>query len=226
MKETLGTYYGQLPDGRVLIASALPDMADGQEVRMLWTDSEMISADQRKKIFAIVAEIAEWSGHDPEYVRRNLTADFLRENIERLQLSALSLAVSGNCDKGTASLFIDTLINFCLENDVPTREPLQNYADDLGKYTYAALLHKRCVICGRKSDLHHVDSVGMGFDRREKPQVGALVLPLCREHHQQWHSIGGMAFDRLYHVQPVRLDKRLAIVYGLTKAAQRPGEYR
>lgn len=219
MTTTYGTYYDTLPDGRVLIASHVPDGADETEVRMLWQDKEEITADQRKKIFAINAEIALWSASDPEYVRKNLTADFLRANIERLQMSALSLAISGNCDKGTASLFIEYLINFCLENNVPTSRPLREYADDLERYTYAALLHKRCLICGRKADIHHVDAVGMGYNRNTKPQIGALVMPLCREHHSEWHTIGRTAFEERYHAVPVPMDKRIAGKYNISGKA-------
>lgn len=219
MTTTTGNYYDTLPDGRVLIVSNMPEGADGTEVRLLWQDQDEITADQRKKIFAIVAEIAQWSAHDPEYVRKNLTADFLRANIERLQLSALSLAISGNCDKGTASLFIDYLISFCLENAVPTSRPLQEYADDLERYTYSALLHRRCLICGKKADLHHCDQVGMGYNRNTKPQLGALVMPLCRVHHSEWHTIGRTAFENRYHAVPVPMDKRIAGKYNISGRA-------
>lgn len=219
MQTTYGTYYDTLPDGRVLIFSPMPEGADETDVRLLWQDQDEITADQRKKIFAICGEIAQWSAHDPEYVRKNLTADFLRSNIEQLQLSALSLAISGNCDKGTASLFIDYLISFCLENAVPTSRPLQEYADDLERYTYAALLHKRCVICGKKADLHHVSQIGAGYNRETKPQLGALVMPLCREHHGEYHSIGRTAFQDKYHAVPVPMDKRIAGKYNISGRA-------
>lgn len=219
MQTTYGTYYDTLPDGRVLIASPLPDGADIQEVRLLWQDQEEITADQRKKIFAICGEISQWSAHDPEYVRKNLTSDFLRANIERLQMSALSLAISGNCDKGTASLFITFLVEFCLENSVPTSRPLQEYADDLERYTYSALLHKRCLICGRKADLHHCTQIGAGYNRNTKPQLGALVMPLCREHHSEWHTIGRTAFENKYHAVPVQMDKRIAGKYHISGKA-------
>lgn len=222
MKITDGKYYSILPDGRALIATPMPDNVN-EEVRVFWPDRDEISADQRKKIFAINAEIAVWSANDPEYTRKNLTADFLRQNIERLQMSSLSLATSGNCDKGTASLFIDFLINFCLDNQVPTSRPLMEYTDDLDRYTYAALMHKRCLICGRKADLHHVDAVGMGFNRDTKPQLGALVMPLCREHHSEYHTIGGTAFGDKYHVKAVPMDKKIAARYRITGRAATEG---
>lgn len=214
MKESAGTLYSILPDGRALIAAPMPENVQ-DTVRVLWPDTEEITPEQRRKIFAIVGEIACWSGYAPEDARKGLTVDFLRKNIERLQTSAISLAMGGGCDKGTASLFIDYLISFCLESNVPTARPLSEYADDLERYTYAALMHKRCLVCGKKADLHHVDAVGMGYDRRTKPQLGAMVMPLCREHHGEYHSIGGTAFGEKYHTVPVAMDERIAKKYGI-----------
>ena len=96
---------------------------------------------------------------------------------------------------------------------------VQEYADDLEKYTYSALLHKRCIICGKKADLHHVDQISMGYSRETKPQLGARVLPLCRVHHTEYHTIGGTAFGEKYHVVPVTLDRRLAQKYNITGRA-------
>ena len=222
MTTTYGSYYDTLPDGRVLIASPLPSGADETEVRLLWQDQDMMTAEQRKKVFALCGEIAIWSTgsrDEADDIRKLLQADFLRANIERLQMSSISLAASGNCDKGTGSMLIDYLINFCLENSVPTSQPLLEYADDLDAYTYSSLLHRRCLICGRKADIHHVDQVGMGYDRTTKPQLGALVMPLCREHHSEYHSIGRTAFEERYHAKPVPLTKQVAGKYRITGKA-------
>lgn len=219
MTEAVGRYYGDLPDGKILLAVTLPDGADETEARVLFQDREEISAEQRRKIFAIIAEIANWSAHDPEYLRKSLTKDFLMEKREQLWLSIISLANGGGCDKGTASLFIEYLIDFCLENDVPTSRPLQEYADDLEKYTYSALLQKRCIVCGRKADLHHVDRIGAGYNRNTKPQIGARAMPLCRIHHGEVDTLGQTAFDEKYHVVAVPIDKRIAAKYGISGKA-------
>lgn len=219
MTEATGRYYGDLPGGQILLAVTLPDGADADEARVLFNDQEEITPVQRKKIFAIVRDIADSQLEDRELTRKTLTADFLRKNIDQLQLSALSLAITGNCDKGTASLFIDYLISTCMEFNVQTKEPLQAYADDLERYTYTALLHKRCLICGKKADLHHVSAIGIGYNRETKPQLGALVMPLCRVHHTEYHTIGGTEFREKYHVSPVPMDKKIAQRYKISGKA-------
>lgn len=220
MTESSGTYYSTLPDGRVLLACTLPDGADETEARVLWQDREEISAEQRRKIFAIVRDIADSQFEDREWTRKTLTTDFLRKNIEQLQLSALSLAVTGNCDRGTASLFIDYLINVCMEFNVQTKKPLQEYTDDLERYTYSALMQKRCIICGRKAEIHHCEGshVGMGRNRKEMIHLGALLMPLCRVHHDECHNIGQTAFDEKYHVKGVIADKKICRKVGLKYA--------
>ena len=139
-----------------------------------------------------------------------------------MQMETISLAMGGGCDKGTASLLIDFLINIVLEYGIPTKVPLTELADDLERYTYAALLHKKCVVCGRRADLHHAEGsmIGMGYNRNEKPQIGAMVMPLCREHHTEYHTIGATAFDSKYHTVAVQMDRRIADKYGLTKKAK------
>lgn len=219
MKESTGTLYGMLPDGRALIAAPLPEAVQ-DTVRVLWPDSEEITPEQRRKIFAINGEIAAWQGDDPEHTRSALLSKFLLSVISDWQMDTISLARGNGCDKGMASRIIDFLISFCLENDVPTKQPLMELADDLEHYTYAALMNKRCLICGGKADLHHVDAVGMGYNRREKPQLGAKVMPLCRIHHTEYHSIGGTAFDAKYHTVAVAMDEKIAKKYNLTKKAK------
>ena len=218
MKESAGRLYSILPDGRALIAAPMPENVQ-DDVRVLWPDREEITPEQRRKIFAINGEIAAWQGDNPEHTRSALLSKFLLTVIGEWQMGTISLASGNGCDKGMASRIIDFLITFCLENDVPTKQPLMELADDLGRYTYAALMNKKCLICGGKADLHHVDAIGMGFNRREKPQLGAMVMPLCRVHHTEYHSIGGTAFDAKYHTVAVSMDERIAKKYGVTGRA-------
>lgn len=79
------------------------------------------------------------------------------------------------------------------------------------------LLHKKCCVCGTKAELHHVTAIGMGRDRTEVFQIGIPVLPLCRKHHTEWHTLGNNTFNAKYHVEPFKLTKEIAKKYNLTK---------
>lgn len=190
------------------------------DVSVVWHDARRISDEQRRKAYALVGEIAAWAGYmsrERETVNQHMKQRFLMAQAEEYQRQLFSLA---DCDMTRAREYITFLIDFCLAEDVPTRVPLMELADDLERYTYSCLIHKRCVVCGKKADLHHVDQIGMGYNRREKPQLGALALPLCREHHGVYHDQGRTAFQNLYHVVPVPIDQRIAKVYELSKAAK------
>lgn len=219
MKTTDGKVAQVLPGGQAMIVTALPEDVD-DEVRVFWPDKDEITPEQRRKIFAINGEIAAWSGDDPESVRKTLVSDFLLKKRQDIQMRTLSLASGGGCDKGTASLLIDFLINLVLEYGIPTKQPLMEYADDLEKYTYAALMNKKCLVCGKKADTHHCEGsmVGMGRNRKTMVHVGLELMPLCRAHHDECHRIGQKTFDEKYHVKGVIADEKLCKRLGLKYA--------
>ena len=65
----------------------------------------------------------------------------------------------------TAKSFINYLIEFCFHWSVPTKDSLLNQTDDISKYLYLCLANRRCAICNKPAEVHHVDRIGMGRDR-------------------------------------------------------------
>jgi hypothetical protein len=169
------------------------------EVRLL--DGREITGIQRRKIFAIIRDISLWSGHDPEYLRQYLTWDF----VGRMEINPFSLS---NVDMTTARIFIDYLIGFCFDHSVPTKDSLLFQTDDIGKYLYLCLEHRRCAVCNQHADVHHVDAVGIGRDRIRICHVGMKAIALCRQHHEEAHVRGREFFD-YYHIFGIPLDKYL-----------------
>lgn len=174
-------------------------------------DERHISADQRKKAYVLISYIAAWWGYTPlEAMKEMLKLMFVGEAETLRRTFSLS-----NCDVTTARLFITYLIDFCLLHGVDVGEPLYQLSEDIPRYVWACLMNKRCAVCGRKAELHHVDAVGMGRNRKEICHIGMRALPLCREHHTEIHSIGQEDFLRRYIIEPVRIDERIAKVYRL-----------
>jgi len=85
----------------------------------------------------------------------------------------------------------------------------------IAKYVYKCLEKKVCCICGAKSDLHPVDRIGMGRDRRKINHIRLRAEPLCRIHHQEVDDIGQPAFDEKYFVCSVKIDEHIAKIYNL-----------
>lgn len=199
--------------GGVMVATTRPDVPNlSDDVDVIWHDIRRISPEQRRKAYALMGEISAWSGDTPENVKAALKMDFRLKALESMEKRLFSLS---DCDMTTARLFITYLIDFALENDVPSSRPLAEYADDIERYVYACAANKKCAVCGRKAELHNVDRVGMGRDRREICHIGMQALPLCREHHQEAHQHGDKALLEKYHLVTVTIYERIAKANGL-----------
>lgn len=172
-----------------------------QTVEIRINDGRTISAQQRRKIFAIIRDISIWSGHEPEYLRGMLTWDFCSKS----EAEAFSLS---DVDMTTARRFIDYLIDFCFSNGVPTKESLLTRTDDIGKYLYLCLEHRRCAVCNAPAEVHHVDRIGMGRDREQIIHLGLRAVALCPTHHEEAHR-GEKAFFAKYHIYGIPLDAHL-----------------
>jgi hypothetical protein len=185
-----------------------------REVQIGLSDGRYISAEQRRKAYALMNEISEWMGELPEFVKRLMKLEFITNRLQSLQKQIFSLA---DCDMTTAREFITYLIDFILEHDVPTSRPLYELCDDINKYVYACLMTKKCVICGKKADLHHFDAIGMGRNRADVYQIGMRVISLCREHHGIAHTKGRSWITEDMHLIAIPLTAEIGKKYGLTK---------
>jgi hypothetical protein len=208
---TAGIAY-ETPKGCVVRTTrpAVEHLSD--EVRVFWADNRCISAEQRRKAWALMTEIAAYQGQDKEDVYREQSAAFSIKNFESLQGHLFHLSTATVSE---ARDFINLLIEIIIEYGIPTKEPLYGLCDDLERYTYACLMNKKCAVCGRKTELHHVDHVSMGYNRKEINHIGMRCLPLCREHHMEAHNIGQIAFDAKYHLEPIAIDEKIAQKYRL-----------
>ena len=213
---TAGIAY-ETPKGCVVRTTrpAVEHLSD--EVRVFWADNRCISAEQRRKAWALMTEIAAYQGQDKEDVYREQSAAFSIKNFESLQGHLFHLSTATVSE---ARDFINLLIEIILEYGIPTKEPLYGLCDDIERYVYACLMNKKCAVCGKKTELHHYDHVGMGRNRREIDHIGMRAYPLCREHHEEIHLIGERAFDEKYHLVPIAIDQKIAKKYNLKGAEQ------
>jgi hypothetical protein len=209
-------------DGRAIIHAALPNLKHAldrrySEVEIILPDGRSITGKQRRKVFAIIGEIAEYvegirNAQTVEETKELMKMEFMLSRMESQERKLFSLA---NVDETTASCFIDFLIEFCVQNNIPMSISPLEYCEDIGKYIYACLVNKKCAICGKPADLHHVQSVGSQGYREKINHIGLEALPLCREHHTESHKIGQTDFIEKYHLQPVKIDDKIAKIYRL-----------
>lgn len=174
-------------------------------------DARPLSDRQRKMCYALLREISDYTGQDvhsaKEYLKLRFLADDFGETADRI----FSLS---NAPMSLVCAFQRYLVRFIVEYDIPCRVPLLEYVDDVPDYIYACLIAKKCCITGRPADLHHIDRVGMGRDRDDIIHEGMEVLPLCREMHQEAHTMSDREFFEKYHLPGgVVMDKTLCRIY-------------
>lgn len=187
-----------------------------REVDVQFIDSRPLSDKQRRSCYAMIREIAEWSGDTTESVKGILKLDFWRGELLEIADTMFSLS---NAPMSIVAAFQNWLARFIVRNDVTTKRPMLEYIDDVDDYVYACLISRKCPICGKRADLHHWQAIGMGRNRGSIIHEGMEVYPLCREHHTEIHSIGKADFISKYHLNPhgIIADKTICKIYKLKR---------
>lgn len=202
--------------GELLIRAPYDDFAtmdrrEYQEVDVIPIDSRPLSDRQRKCCYAMLRDISDWSGHELDDLKDHFKLDFIARMEEDMELFSLS-----NARMSVVAAFQSYLARFIVANDVPTRRPMLDYVDDIDDYVYQCVINKKCPVCGKRAELHHIDTVGMGRDREEIIHEGLEVMSLCREHHTEIHIMGRKAFMVRYHLNGgVIADRTICKIYGL-----------
>lgn len=192
--------YREQKDGTDLVVSVpdlkLGDMFQRKKIRnaeIRFDDGRHISAEQRKKAYATIRDISDWTGYLPEEMKEILKY----QHMMRTGDAYFSLS---NCSMDTAREFINTILEFALENGIPLSDNAIERTGDIGRYLYYCLLHKKCAICGKDGEIHHEDAIGMGNDRTKVDDSSYKKICLCRLHHTLAHSLGVIRFREMYKV--------------------------
>lgn len=156
-------------------------------------DGRHISAEQRKKAYATVRDIADYTGYPPEEMKEIMKY----EHMIRTGDGYFSLS---NCSMDVAREFINTILEFAIQNGIQLSENAIERTDDIGRYLYFCLKNRKCAVCGRDGEIHHVDTIGMGNDRRKVDDSNYRKICLCRTYHTIAHQKGMDAFQRDYKV--------------------------
>lgn len=166
-------------------------------------DGRRISSEQRKKIYALCRDISDYTGHDVEDLKENIlkVGFMIKEDRDYFSLS--------DVDMTTARYFIEYILEFCFEWDVPLNEKTVALAREVNNYLYLCLRYRRCAICGRYADIHHHENlVGMGMDRAKHNHEDSRYIALCRTHHTECHTIGHRTFENKYKLAAIKLNEK------------------
>lgn len=192
--------YRETENGTELIIS-IPNMRIGDDIvrkhikhaEIRFDDGRHISIDQRKKAYATVRDISEYTGYLPEEQKEWLKyLHICRTGDDYFSLS--------DCSMDTAREFINTILEYALQNGIPLSENAVERTDDIGRYLYFCIMNKKCAICGRAGEIHHEDAIGMGNDRTKVDDLNYRKICLCRTHHTIAHQRGVEQFRKMYKV--------------------------
>ena len=194
------TQYRETRDGTDLIIR-IPDLKLGAMIRQKMIkkaeirldDGRCISAEQRKKAYATIRDIADYTGYPPEEMKEIMKYQhMICTGEEYFSLS--------NCSVEMAREFINTLLEFSLDWGIPLSENALERTDDIERYLYLCITHRKCAVCGKDGEIHHEDAIGMGNNRRTLDDSGHRKICLCRLHHTVAHQKGVIEFRKSYKV--------------------------
>ena len=192
--------YRENQDGTELIIS-IPGKHIGDQIskkcirnaEMRFDDGRHISVEQRKKVYATIKDIADYTGYLPEEQKEWLK--YL--HISNTGCDYFSLS---DCTMDTAREFINTILEYAIESGVPLSEEAINRTDDIGRYLFFCIKNKKCAVCGKPGEIHHEDTIGMGNNRNKIDDSSHKKICLCRNHHTMAHQLGVIRFTEMYKV--------------------------
>jgi hypothetical protein len=146
-------------------------------------DSRRITADQRKKIFATIKDIAEYQGELKELIRADLTSSYCEDSgQDYFSLSECSLEIARD--------FTNYLIEYVLENDIPLTALAIDRTEDINRYLFCCIKYEKCCICGKKAIVYKLN------DNNK--------MALCDEHHDIARTKGLREFEKVWKVYGIK----------------------
>ena len=192
--------YREVDNGTEIIIR-IPDKKIGEflsqkcikKAEMRFDDGRIISIEQRKKAYATIRDIADYTGYLPEEQKEWLKYLYIQKTGD----DYISLS---DCSMDQAREFINVILEYAIESGIQLSEQAINRTDDIGKYLYFCIKHKKCAICGQAGEIHHEDAIGMGNDRKTLDDSNHKKICLCRNHHTIAHQMGVERFTKMYKV--------------------------
>lgn len=158
-------------------------------------DTRRVRKKQRRLFFALLNDISDYFVVPPDYLKGMFYLQYATYTGKEI-----SLADHSKSSVTDANVLIELVVNFMFEWHVPFAKGYELLPKEEQYFIYQCCRHRVCLVCGKRADIHHIDTVGMGVDRNKVDHTQHHVLPLCRMHHSEYHTLGGEKFSNMYHV--------------------------
>lgn len=190
--------------------------SDNVEGLITFKDKRSLSDKQRKLYRALLNNIYEWSGEPTDFLHEWFKEEYFLGKGEKISTSNHSTN-----SKSDMNELLNIVIEFIFEWNVPFKRGYELLPKEDSWYLYQCCKHRKCAICGKKSDIHHEEGlVGMGNNRGTYNHIDSKFISLCREHHVIRHTMTWQEFQELYKVQPIKLDDETLIRLNLMSVKQ------
>ena len=148
---------------------------------------------QRAMIYALIKDYAINIGYSEDEAKQQLKTMFCEEK----ELPKFSLS---DCNTDLAGMFIDYIVDCLLHAGIVTNTIKKAYTD-VNFFGLKMLEFGFCVVCGQAGEVHHIDTIGMGRDRKTVDDTEYKKICLCRQHHSECHNTGWAYFSSKYHFE-------------------------
>ncbi|MCP9313835.1 putative HNHc nuclease [Liquorilactobacillus satsumensis] len=151
---------------------------------------------QRALFFALLNDIWDWTG----YPQSDMKSYFYNEYQRKTYGLSISLKDESDTTVSEANLLINIVLEFMFDWNVPFKQGYELLPKEESYYMYLCCKYRKCAICGKHADIHHVETIGMGGNRTHVDHTKRHVMALCRQHHREIEQIGSKEFSSKYHV--------------------------
>lgn len=195
-------------------AEKLEKWANGDGIVMLeYNDNRKRTPAQLRKAWALIGEVARWNDGKINDKTKHTAEGLLKDQF--YYETGFAEFSQSSCSVDMERQFIETILDFCFEHDVSfATKTWDMFADDYYAQ-YQALIHRKCVICGKHADIAHIFSVGIGRNRNKISHIGNYVMPLCRIDHERQHNMGIQSFMSWYHIKGIKVTQEIAQILKL-----------
>lgn len=181
------------------------------------SDPRQFTQAQKGLMFALINDIAAWSGQEVGVIETSIPREVLDDPIQLkdvfysryIHAYQKEISVSNSSESTISDLneMLEIIIDFMFEFNVPFPTAYNQLPKKENYYLYACCKHRKCAVCGDShAEIHHIDAVGIGNDRTKIDHTRKLVICVCRKHHVEAHTIGNQRFLLHYHLSGIYLD--------------------
>lgn len=165
-----------------------------REVQLGIYDGRTISPAQRRKAYAMLRDISLHTGFTVESAKQCMKVEYMLRTGDEKYISL------SDCSMTEAREYINTLMEYALKEGIIMTESGLMRTDDIDTYLIQCIRYRKCCVCGRTADIHHVDAIGMGRNRKKYDDSANQVAALCRFHHTLAHQKGWKSFSDQYKI--------------------------